>query len=445
MKSLFKKILILAIVGMLCVTCFVSCSSTGKKLMELEDEEISVNMIMFMMSRMKGSIVASVGTKAESNSYWDTVMNASTGQTYDAYYTEQVIESAKTYIAALHMFDELGLELSKETKDEIDAEMDRLVETVGEGSKSYFNSILADYGANYNILKEAYILEAKIAALNDHLFGVNGVKISAELYEEYYQANYARFRHIFFYTATPRYETDEQGDEIYYSDLTEKKIAYDTEREGAVPKQENGQNVKDSHGQTVYVYEKDGKTHVSYDTKGAADSPTYRNPVLDEDGNVVQKQMSADELKELNALVRDITDNKVKAGEYKLFDSLVEQYNKDEGMEKYPNGYYLTATSQYDSPEVVKALFEMQVGEIRRVESDYGIHIVMKYELPEGGYADADNSDFFRNKDGTYSFMASLKSNLLSEYLQQYKAGITIDEERRKSLSMKNVAPNYNY
>ena len=69
----------------------------------------------------------------------------------------------------------------------------------------------------------------------------------------------------------------------------------------------------------------------------------------------------------------------------------------------------------------------------------------MKYELDKGGYADKDNKDFFVTEDGTYSFVNLLKSDLLEEYLKQYKESIVIDEERLKALSMKSVGANYNY
>ena len=138
-------------------------------------------------------------------------------------------------------------------------------------------------------------------------------------------------------------------------------------------------------------------------------------------------------------------EDEAREGEYSLFDRLVEEYGEDEGMVKYPNGYYMTRTSDYDSPEVIEALFDMDTGEIRRVESEYGIHIVMKYELDKGGYADKDNKDFFVTEDGTYSFVNLLKSDLLEEYLKQYKESIVIDEERLKALSMKSVGANYNY
>ena len=135
----------------------------------------------------------------------------------------------------------------------------------------------------------------------------------------------------------------------------------------------------------------------------------------------------------------------VKDGEYSLFDSYVEEYNEDIGMEMYPGGYYLTATSNYDSVEVRDALFEMEDGEIRRIESDYGIHIVMKYELDKGAYADTANKDFFRNESGTLTFLETLKNQLIGTYVEKYKADIKLNDKLVAGLSMKNVKANRYY
>lgn len=448
MKSILKAVLLLTLSLMLVLSCMTGCSSKGKNMMELEKNEITVNMFMLLMSRMKGNLASSYafGTQALKDSFWDTVMDASTGETYDEYYTDLVLENAKTYLAALHKFDELDLELPKETIDEIDEQMKMLVESDGNGSKAALNAVLAEYGANYKILREAYIMEAKIAYLNDYLFGADGSLISEENYESYYQKNYVRFRQIFFFTTKPVYETDANGDVIYYSDLSAKKIAYDSNREGAKKMTDaQGAVVKDSNGSIIWVYEKDGVEHVSYDSKGTSDLPTYPNPILDESGNVVTTKLDKTEMIALSDKVQTIMEDEAREGEYSLFDRLVEEYGEDEGMVKYPNGYYMTRTSDYDSPEVIEALFDMDTGEIRRVESEYGIHIVMKYELDKGGYADKDNKDFFVTEDGTYSFVNLLKSDLLEEYLKQYKESIVIDEERLKALSMKSVGANYNY
>ncbi len=440
MKSIFKKALIITLALMLVLGTVCGCSSRGKKLMELDGEKMSVNMLMLLMSRIKGNLASSYsyGSQALKDSFWDTVIDASSGQTYDDYYTELVLDNAKTYLAALYLFDELDLKLPKSTLEEIDEELEGLIESDADGSKTYFNTVLAQYGANYDILRDAYIMEAKMAYLNDHLFGADGELISEENYEEYYQENYVRFRQIFFYTSKNVYETDKNGDVIYYSDLQNKVIAYDTDREGATSK-------KDENGNKIWVYtDTEGNERIAYDKKGTEDNPTQPNPLLDGEGNMRTEKLSEQELMDLY-VIADETQAKVKNGEYKMFDTLVEQYTEDEGMLEYTNGYYVTANSDYDAPEVLKALFEMEDGEIRRVESDYGIHIIMKYELDEGGYADSQNEDFFIASDGSYNFMSLLKSDLLEAYLEKYKADIVIDDETRKTLSMKNVGANYHY
>ncbi len=447
MKRIFKGLVTSALAVMLMVSSLVGCASKGKTLMKLDGEKISVNTVMLFMSRMKGTLAsASVfGSEALKDEFWDTIIDANAKTTYDTYYTDTVLDSARTYLAALAYFDELGLKLPKETEDEIDAELRELVDYDGEGSKTAFNALLADYGANYKILRDAYIMEAKLAYLNDYLFGSDGSLIAAENYDKYYEENYVRFRQIFFFTTKPVYQTDENGDEIYYSDLSNGIIAYKTD--GANKKADNnGAWIKDKNGEFVYFYtDSDGKEHISYDKKGTEENPTQRNPITDTSGNVMTEALTKAEMIKLSDKVQLIMEDEAKEGEYTLFDKLIEDYGEDEGMEQYPNGYYMTSSSQYDAPEVVEALFEMEVGEIRRVESDYGIHIVMKYPLEDGGYASEENADFFRSEDGTYVFLGTLKSQLLEQYVADYKANIVIDEERRKELSMKNVGANYNY
>ena len=256
-------------------------------------------------------------------------------------------------------------------------------------------------------------------------------------------------RLLFFYTTNPVYETDENDDVIYYKDLTADpmKIAYKTDKQDPNARKktdETGKVVTDANGEAIWVYtDEEGKERISYD-KGSTGNPTYPNPVLDEDGYTMTKPLTTQEAKELSDQVQVIMES-LKEGEYSLFDKYVEEYGEDPGMDSYPNGCYLTATSNYDSTEVRDALFEMEDGEIRRIESDYGIHIVMKYELDEGGYAKEENMDFFRNEDGSYAFMSDMKNKLLGIYLEKYKADIVFKDDLFAEMSMKSVKANYNY
>ena len=115
-------------------------------------------------------------------------------------------------------------------------------------------------------------------------------------------------------------------------------------------------------------------------------------------------------------------------------------------MANYPNGYYMTSSTGYYATEVVDALFDMEIGEIRQVRSSYGIHIIMRYENEEGGYMLDDNSDFFVSTTGSgYVFMSDLMNTLFTDYLAQYKLMVTVDEKLLEGVDMKSVSANYHY
>ncbi|MBE6576561.1 MAG: hypothetical protein E7653_00300 [Ruminococcaceae bacterium] len=433
--KVLKRILVIVLCVALLVTSLVGCSSRGKKLMELEKSNITVNMFMLLMSRTKGNLAAAYGDKVNTEAFWDTVIDASTGKTYNDYYKEQVLQSAKTYLACLYLFDELDLKLPDSYIDEIDAELAELIEYDANGSKAEFNSMLSSFGANYKILREAYIMEAKISYLNDYLFGATGEKIATDLYEDYYQQNYVRFKHVFFYTMDIAYVEDENGDDVYFT--SEGRVAYD--KENGTKKQENGAVVKDVNGDIIFITS-DGK--IAYDKENGT-----RKAQTDSKGNAITEKLSSDEIIAISDKATLMTES-VKKGDYQAFDALVSEYSEDEGTAKYTNGYYLTRTSDY-IPAVRDALFDMEVGEVRKIvpegEDAYGIHVVMKYELDKGGYAEEANGDFFRASDGSYNFLSNIKQELLADYIDKYISQIVIDEKLLSTVSMKSVKANYHY
>lgn len=436
MKRFLIKLLSAALALVVVLTAFVGCSSKGKTLMRLEGEELSVNIFQLYLSRMKGTVSSTYGAEALKSSFWDTMMDTG-GTTYNDYFKAQVLDEAKLYLAALYAFEQEGLKLPDATLDRIDSEIDELIENDANGSKNDFNTLLSNYGVNYKMLKEAKIIEAKISYLNDYLLGTDGSKISPALVEDYYQSNYARFKQVFIYTYALVYETDENGDEVWYDENDSKKISYD--KEANRKKDENGAEVKDKFGDYVYVTE-DGK--IAYSKKNAK-----RNPILDENGYQKTRKYTEEELIAASDYAQLILE-KCEEDNFTLFDTMVENYSEDSGMTQYPNGYYITVDSDYDSKEVVEAVFDMEVGDIKRVNSDYGIHLVMRYETEEGGYAESENSDFFIDKQtGGYIFMSKLKNYVLAEYINQkgYMDKIEIDEALLATVDMKSVEPNFYY
>ena len=415
-----------------------SCTSNGKTLLKYEKTELSENIYMLFLARLKGSMskAENYSTDALTDAFWDEIVSNG-GMTREEQYKDKLLEECKMYTAALYLFDELGLKLPDSYVDEIEQSLEDLVKNDANGSKTAFNATLSNYGANYNVLRQAYLMEAKLAYLNEHLYGTNGSKIGNEVINEYYEANYVRFKHVFFYTYDIIYEVDADGNEIYYTEANDGRIAYDTTANKRRDK--DGKEVKDKKGDVIYE-NADGT--IAYDKKNGVRMPKY-----DEKGYVLTRKFTKEELIEVNdhaTLLMEELEGHEK--NYTLFDSYVEKYSEDEGSLKYSRGFYMTADSNYESPEVLEAVLEMKEGEIRKITSDYGIHIVMKYELEENGFGLTDNSDFFINtKTGTYVFINDIMSVLLNEKLKPHISKVEVDKARYDSISIKDLAPNYYY
>ncbi|MBE6545811.1 MAG: hypothetical protein E7668_00020 [Ruminococcaceae bacterium] len=437
-KSYLKRSMAFLLALLMSVFCFVGCSSMGKTMMKLEDAKLSVNMFQLFLSRTKGTLASSYsyGSKALKDSFWDTVMSTD-GATYNRYYTDLVLNNAKTYLEALYVFDQKGLELPDSYIEEIDTKLEQLIEQDANGSKAELNELLAEFGANYKILREAYILEAKFRYLADHMYGADGSLIAENLIEDYYQSTYARFKQVFLYTYDFVYETDEYGEDIYYTDGG--RIAYDTTANKRTDN--DGKVVHDANGDVIYITRNEkGETRIAYDTKNG--TRKHKNA---EDGSALVSDLTGERLQEVIDQA-NLINEKVKEGDFAAFEELVAQYSLDEGMKKYPNGYYLTAQTEYDSPEVVEKLFELEVGQSATVKSDYGIHIIMRYELEEEGYTLSENEDFFiSTTTGGYVFMNDLKNYLLTEYLATFESMIVIDEAVLAEADMKSIGANFYY
>ncbi len=82
---------------------------------------------------------------------------------------------------------------------------------------------------------------------------------------------------------------------------------------------------------------------------------------------------------ELIDLANDITK---RAQDGEDFDSLIEQYNIDPGMESNPDGYFFTTGVMV--PEFEEESFAMEVGDISDpVKTDYGYHIIQKVAITD--------------------------------------------------------------
>lgn len=205
--------LILALV--LCLALFVGCAAPGEVLIELDGKKITANMYTFWLSRYKAFFVYSYMNNEENQQMWDSVMGDD-GKTVNEIFTGYVLDNARTYAAALALYDEYKLSLPASEKETIEADLEALAETAG--GKTVMNSELANFGVNYDMLGEIYTIEAKVAQLQEYMFADGGPgAITDADRDAYYTANYARIKHIFVST-TGKYVLDDEGNFTYDED-----------------------------------------------------------------------------------------------------------------------------------------------------------------------------------------------------------------------------------
>lgn len=437
MKKYIRIVALVLALLMLCAS-FVGCGEgKAKPLLRVGEHTLSVNLYQLMLSIRKGemafAIVQSYGN-ANSEKFWGTVIDSSSS-TYDDYYTAQVYEKAKQYLAATALFDELGLSLPDSYVKAIDSEMQALVDGDGDGSKQKLNSLLSEFGVNYDLLKQYKTMVKKTEHLISSLYGADGSKIGATLKEDYLKENYAAFKQILLSNFYYLYKTDKYGDDIYYKE--DGSIAYDTAN--ATSQIEDGK---------IVYYGADGK--IAYDKANGK-----RSPILDANGNSQTALYTNEQMLDRLNFAVDIRDTAIGA-EAEVFESLRFAYSDEYPDSDYDQDAlsYLATNVSYSAisaswstlDKIAAKLKEMQIGEIAIVQTDAGIHVLRKYPMETAAYADTRYTQWFTdNTYGIYDFNTNLINSLLTARLSDYTAQMTTDTELLKQYTLKSSPVNFYY
>ena len=433
-----KTILSAVLLLLVCCILFSGCSNHGQTMIEAGGNEISVNVFQLYLSRMRGTL-ASAGENVGSADYWKQYVNLD-GQTYSEFYTQKVLAGLKQIAAALYLYDELGLSLDSAAEDAIDEWINALIEQVGEGSETKFNAILASYGANTTVLRDACLIEAKLDTLKTHLYGKDGSLLAATAKEEFYQQSYYRGYQMLVANYYFDHEVDEEKNTVYYQtqkasdgtvSLTD-KIAYDTKNGVATDK-------KDKNGDVIYrVKNEDGSLgEIAYDTENGGVKYFF-----DDKGEYITKYYTTEQMEEryklLEKIATECQDNE------QLFLKYVESFSDNsEFNDKFaPNGMYFSVGG-YTGDSVFQTfsneLAKLEVGDLAILNSDSGYYLVMRAELDTGAWAKEENSRWFQNL-----------SELAVEYMLQkrtapYLQYVTVDEALADSVDITMVAANNYY
>ena len=410
-----------------------SCATLGSPLLTLEADgkkyTYSVNLYELHLSALKGNLVAAGitanGLSPTNEKFWK-VKDSIDGknQTLNEYYLETAMEECKYALVGLYLFDKYKLSLSEAEKEKIEQDLDELIKTDGEGSKTALNRVLADYGVNFDMMRQQYTNKVKISAVQNYLYTLIGENIK----EAYLNENYVHFNQIFLASYHYEYETDKNGDVIYYD--ADGKVLY------------KETSFKETVGGVTVYYTDSEKTAYSYDTENGAPAPKInsegtdykKTPMTEEElealanrANLLATQLADATLTEFNAAVLKESDDKTAA-------------------KTYTDGYYIKKTAQANADyanayaTLLDALSTMKTDEVRAVKSENGYHIVMKLDNTKKAYELDANAAWFE------SFASGLAYQNYREECEPYLSSVKIDEAAlEKARDMSQVPVNYFY
>lgn len=446
MKKTFIRIAAALIVLLMLVLPFSSCVG-GKDLLTLKADGktylISVNLYELMLSATKGNLDAYnytiEGLRPSQAAFWEIMdtYDGTTMETADAFYRKKVLDDCKSYLLSLYLFDKYELKLSESAKQEIEDLMSELVKTDGEGSKTKLNSVLANYGVNYKMLKEYYTIKAKFKAVQNHIYSTTGPNIK----NQYLNEHYVHFYQLFLANYTYVYETDKNGDVIYYNTATNQILYKETEYTHS---DASGKVETDSKGNIIY-YTDISRTHISYDTVNG--QPSYK---IDKDGeSYVTKPMTDEELDQLVERANDLLQG-LQGVSKDAFVAKANAESDDKQAAIYTDGYYLQKGMDYAASgqdymyldTIVEKLSsaDVKVGDVIMIPSPSGYHILMKCAPTESAY------DLEANKVWFSGFSTLLTGDLFADYTEPYRAQIALNQKvYAKAPGMKEVAVNYFY
>ncbi len=412
MKKITKVMafmLVLCLVSAALASCGAGKSET---VMSIADKTLSLNTYEFLLSRMKGTLYY-YGFDVTNNSFWKTIISTD-GMTYDDYFSTSVLEQTSRYVIADHLFDQNDLVLTEENEENVDKIIDALIDTAG--SETALNGELGAFGYNCDMLRELYTLELKVKLLKEHLYGESGEKIDPDVKEEYFDDSYVAFGQIFLASYYYVIDTDDFGDNVYYTDEEHTAIAYDTEN-GKTQNDEFGKTITDIFGNAVYF---NGEGRVAYDKESGV-----LGYLTDENGNKVVENYDAETLAEMF----DRAGNYAEAcdGDIDKFLEYASIYDESEsaGGVTYlycsPDYYGSQSDAAAYLDEIAEGLMQMEVGECRAAQSAFGFHVFCKFENEDGAYDSEEHSDSFSD------FYENLINKLFDEECAKHEGAVEIN------------------
>ncbi len=375
MKRLWRALPLLLAV-LLCLPLLGGCASKAEPMLTYKDTVVTETMYTYWMSVYKTYYLRQVLGVDDTKEALDTVLSlrGDDGEMMETtiadYITKSIQEIIQTNCLALALFDEYGLTLPKSIESEIDHMVESEIENAG-GRKA-LNAVLAPIGLNVNSLRDMYVADEKITYLYDYLYSTEEMVANGVTGAE--PITDAQYR-------------------AYY--------------------EENYVCVK-------HIYIRTADKNI-LDEEGAA--------IYNEDGSIVTEPLTEAEKEERLQLVESLMAELDGGSD---FDTLMMEHSMDANRTVYPNGYVVGRYTAMPA-EFLDAAFDMEIGEIRRVDADYATHIMLCLSLPENGWKDSMTLATMG------AFFEPLRSKLFAEKIAPKAKEIVYNEELIGAFSIYDV------
>ena len=151
-----------------------------------------------------------------------------------------------------------------------------------------------------------------------------------------------------------------------------------------------------------------------------------------DDGLRKKRELTAEELAAKQALIDAIDESLAEGAD---FDEVYDAFSEDK---YYKNGYYISENMDFIA-DVTDSAMSLEVGEYKKIETDYGTHYIMRLEMDEKPWENEDNSDFFDGYDTTVgpALFADMAEAKISE--------VVLNEEVLGEYTMADSAINYRF
>ena len=151
-----------------------------------------------------------------------------------------------------------------------------------------------------------------------------------------------------------------------------------------------------------------------------------------DDGLRKKRELTAEELAEKQALIDAIDESLAEGAD---FDEVYDAFSEDK---YYKNGYYISENMDFIE-DVTDSAMSLEVGEYKKIETDYGTHYIMRLEMDEKPWENEDNSDFFDGYDTTVG------QALFADMAEEKISEVVLNEDVLGEYTMADSAINYRF